>query len=255
MPDKDLFTHDEIRKILAKASELQMTNELEDQQDGLSKEELMEVAKEAGISPEALQEALLNLGSMELDKPFKFFEGTSRLQSFYTITGEFNDSQWEELIHEIRRITGGIGKVNKLGRSYEWEQRRSDIGYKHFSFTPENGTTKIQMVSSWTPLKYLSGFLGFFIAFIITLIAVKEMQSKQVALMIAPFAGLGGLAMSRFFLKTYYEKQKEQLKTLTDAITSRIKSFGRKQQGIRIEEKDVYQSGSEQDRSSARSRT
>lgn len=240
-----MYTHKEIHKILAKASELQMSNEVNDERDGLTKEELLHVAKEAGISEEALEEALLNLESMDMDKPFKYFEGTSRLQVVQTITGDFNEDQWDEIIHEIRRVTGGIGKVQKLGRSYEWEQRRSDIGYKHFSFTPEKGATKIQMVSSWTPLKYLSGFLGFFFAFIITLITIKGLYSKELAILIAPFVGLGGLGMSRFFLKSYYEKQRKQLRELSDSISSKIKSFKRASttsSSITIENEDVYSS-------------
>ena len=242
MSNSKTYSKKEISKILTKASEIQSAKDLYDNQEGLTEEELVHVAEEVGIGKEALLEALHAVDEPDLEaQSYSLVKGTSRLQDVSTVKAEFNEDQWEELILEIRKITGGIGKTSKTGKTYEWEQRKSDFGYKHFSFTPKNGHTKIQMVYSWGPFKMITGFLSFFFAFIITLIAVKEISGKQLALMIAPFVGLGGFALSRFFLKSYYKKQKMQLAQLTESLTKKIRSLNSSSQSIEIEDQDVYQ--------------
>lgn len=239
MSDSKSYSKKEISKILTKASEIQVKKDLYEDQETLSEEDLIHIAEEVGISREALHEALAKIGEPDLDEQtYNLIKGTSRIQHASSIAGEIDEEQWEDLVLEIRKITGGIGKVKKTGNTFEWEQRKSDFGYKHFSFTPKNGQTKIQMVSSWGPFKALSGFLSFFFAFIITLIVVKEISGKQLALMIAPFFGLGGFALSRFFLKSYYHKQKKQLSTLASALSRKIQSFNTN--SINIENDDVY---------------
>lgn len=242
MPDSKNYSRKEISRILAKASEIQALKEHHEDPDGLTEQELLHVAEEVGISREALIEALNTIDEPDLDEQsYSLVKGTSRIQDVSAIPGEFTDQQWEEIVLEIRKVTGGIGKINKTGTTYEWEQRKSDLGYKHFSFTPKNGQTKIQMVSSWGPFKMLTGFLSFFFAFVITLIAVKEISGKETALLIAPFFGLGGFAMSRFFLKSYYRKQKAQLEKLTHVLSKKIRSFGTSASSIKIDERDIYQ--------------
>ncbi len=243
MDESKTYSKKEISKILTKASEIQTAKDLYNDQEGLTEEELIHVAEEVGISKEALIEALYSVDEPDLDdQTYSFIKGTSRIQDVSTVEGEITDDQWEDLVLEIRKITGGIGKIDKVGRTYEWEQRKSDLGYKHFSFTPKNGQTKIQMVSSWGPFKKITGFLSFFFAFIVTLIALKEISGKQIALMIAPFVGLGGFALSRFFLKSYYQKQKEQLAKLTSTLSKKIRSFENSSNTITIEDQNVYQS-------------
>ncbi|MAL16097.1 MAG: hypothetical protein CL670_12050 [Balneola sp.] len=242
MSDSKSYSKKEISKILTKASEIQVKKDLYEDQETLSEEDLIHIAEEVGISKEALQEALAKIGEPDLDEQtYNLIKGTSRIQDVSSVEGEINEDQWEDLVLEIRKITGGIGKINKVGNTYEWEQRKSDFGYKHFSFTPKNGQTKIQMVSSWGPFKSLASFLSFFFGFIVALIAFKETSGKQFALMVAPFFGLGGFAMSRFFLKSYYQKQKDQLSTLTASISKKIASFGNTSGPIEIEDEDLYQ--------------
>ncbi|MGN8224077.1 hypothetical protein [Gracilimonas sp. BCB1] len=243
MGNNKTYTKKEFSRILSKASEIQTNKDLYGDQDGLTEEELIHVAEEVGISREALAEALQAIDEPDLDQQsYSLMKGTSRIQNSATINTVFTEDQWEDLVLEIRKVTGGIGKIRKTGNTFEWEQRKSDFGYKHFSFTPKEGKTKIQMVSSWGPFKMIVGFLSFFFAFIITLIAIKEISGKQLALMIAPFVGLGGFALSRFFLKNYYRRQKEQLAKLTLSLTKKIRSLGAPSSSIEIEDEKVYQS-------------
>lgn len=249
------YNRKDISRILTKASEIQTSKDLFDDQEGLTEEELIHVAEEVGISKEALVEALSTIDEPDLDaQSYSYVKATSRIQDVSTIKGEFTDDQWEDIVLEIRKITGGIGKISKTGKTYEWEQRKSDFGYKHFSFTPKDGQTKVQMVSSWGPFKMLTVFLSFFFTFVVALVAVKEISGKELALMIAPFVGLGGFAMSRFFLKSFYKKQKAQLTKLTHALSKKISSFGTSVNSIEIEDEDIYQSPEKNDSGKTRER-
>lgn len=240
MSDQRTFSKKEISKILKRASEIQTQKDLYGDQEGLSESELIQLASEVGIDKESLLEALSDQDSPAFDQTFNWFNATSRIQDIHTVPGEVTDENWEEMIQEIRRITGGIGKVNKVGNTYEWEQRRRELGYKHISLTPQNGKTKIQMVSGWGGMKPIVYMVSFMIPLALGSIIMGAMGiPKGLSLMISAGAGLVGTGFGRVFLKFHFEKQKQALHDLAKGITSRLKSFT-KQSQISIEEKEVY---------------
>ena len=242
-----IYNKDQISKIIAKASEIQTAREMNDEEQGLSENEIIEIAEEIGISRESVVQALQNLQDPKLtDQTYSLWEGTSKIQHVDIVNGDFTEEQWEELVLEIRKITGGIGKIRRTGNTYEWEQRKTDFGYKHFSLTPSKDKTKIQMVSSWGPFKLITGFLGFFFVFILTFLSVKGLTYKELALMVAPIAGLGGFAMSRFYLKYYFRKQQTMLKNLSNSLQKKILSFGKRStSAIQVDSKDLYKQDSD----------
>ncbi len=237
-----IYNKEQISKIIAKASEIQTAREMNDEEQGLSESEIIEIAEEIGISKESVLQALQNLRDPKLtDQTYSLWKGTSKIQHVDIVNGHFTEDQWEELVLEIRKVTGGIGKIQKTGNTYEWEQRKSDFGYKHFSLTPSKDKTKIQMVSSWGPFRLITGFLGFFFVFILTLLIVKGLTYKELALMVAPIAGLGGFALSRLYLKHFFRKQQSMLSELSNSLQNKIRSFGNESNSaIEIESKDRY---------------
>lgn len=243
MTSSHTYSQNEIRKILKKASEIQTRKDLYGDKEGLTEEELVELAREVGIDRSSLIAALQDVEMNKLSNQYEWFKGTSRIQSVTSVEGEFDEKQWEELVREIRKVTGGIGKVTQNNTSFEWEQRKSDIGYKHLSLTPKDGKTKLQMVTSWNTLRTMAGFAGAFFGAILILVFFKEAFSKQIALMFTPFGGLAGFFLSRIFLKSYYDKQKKELNTLIQSLSGKITSF--RKGAINIEETDVYEKNSQ----------
>ena len=125
MSDSKTYSKKEISKVLTKASEIQVKKDLYEDQETLSEEDLIHIAEEVGISREALQEALAKIGEPDLDEQsYSLVKGTSRIQDVSSVKGVIDKEQWEDLVLEIRKITGGIGKVKKTGNTYEWEQRK-----------------------------------------------------------------------------------------------------------------------------------
>lgn len=241
MSEHQIFSKTEISKILSKASEIQTQKDLYGDREGLTELELITLANEVGIDKSSLLEALEKIDDPDLDKPFNWLKGSSKIQKITTVQGEVSEAQWDNIVQEIRKINGGIGKLTHTGSSFEWEQRMQEIGYKHISFTPQNGNTKIQYVSSWGPLKFLTLFMGSFLFGVISLIALKGIGlPKEIAVLFSPFGGLIGYSAGILFLKSRYQKEKGKLNRIIDSISRKIRTTNSSSQSIKIEEKDIY---------------
>lgn len=223
MPENRTFNKEEIRIILNRASEIQTQKDLYGDKEGLSEAELLEVANEVGIDKSSLLEALNKLNETEFNDTFNWLKGTSRLQRINYADGEINEKLWDEVIQEIRKINGGIGKISHVGSTYEWEQRMQEIGYKHISFTPQKGKTKIQYVSSWAPLRFLILFMGSFLFGVLMLIALKGIGiPKSTAVLFSPIGGLIGFSTGMIYLKSRFEKEKRRLKNIINSVSKKI---------------------------------
>lgn len=237
-PPNHIYTRKEISKILSKASEIQTQKDLYGDKDGLTESELLELAREVGIDKDSLLEALHNVDIPEFQSTFKWFQASSKLQDISIVDGNVSPELWEEIVQEIRRITGGIGKTSSSDKSFEWEQRRNEIGYKHISLTPQNGKTKIQFVTSWSPFRSLALFVATFSAAVFVIVLLKGLGiPKTTAALWAPLGGLVGFSTGMVFMKAYFNSEKKKLQNIVQSITKKIRSS--KTPRINIEE-DVY---------------
>jgi hypothetical protein len=239
MGNDHIYTKKEISKILKKASEIQTQKDLYGDKDGLSEQEILELANEVGIDKASLLEAIHIHDKPDFDQEFKWSKVTSKLQEVSYVDGEMSSEQWEDIVQEIRKVTGGIGKSGKIGKSFEWEQRRREFGYKHISLTPKDGKTKIQYVHNWTAMKIPLLFLPAFLGSVFMLVALKGLgMPKSTAVMFAPLGGLVAFTGGLTYLKYHYNKEKRRLKNMISAISKKITSSrGAK---ISIEDEDIY---------------
>tara|TARA_R110000868_G_scaffold37111_4_gene131328 strand:+ start:10086 stop:10856 length:771 start_codon:yes stop_codon:yes gene_type:complete len=241
MSEHQIYSKKEISNILKKASEIQTQKELYGDEEGLNEQELVDLAKEVGIGKSSLLEAINMLNDTEFNDSYNWLKGTSRVQRITHIDGEINEQLWDEVVQEIRKINGGIGKLNHVGSSYEWEQRMQEIGYKHISFTPQKGKTKIQYVSSWAPLRFLVLFMSSFLAGVLVLIFLKGIGvPKSTAVLFSPIGGLVGYSAGILFLKARFEKEKKKLKNIVTAVSKKIRGFKSSTIEIEKEDEDVY---------------
>jgi hypothetical protein len=230
-----LFDKKEIQQILKKASEIQTQKDLYGDKEGLTRSELEVLAKEVGIDADSLNQAILNRESDTFDTTFNWIAGTSKVQDVAVVEGEVNEENWDEIIREIRKVIGGIGKDSRNRDTFEWEQRLKDIGYRHISLTAKNGKTTIQYVYSWQGIKFIAQFFSFIFPFTITAISFDGSTIPFVfAILSASIAGGLGILASRVFLKPFFEKQKRTMKQTIKAISQKLTS--REQPKIEIEE-------------------
>lgn len=243
LSNQKIYSKKEISRILWKASEIQTQKDLYGDKEGLDQKELVSLAKEVGIDESSLLEALNKLSDQDLEKSFNWLSGTPRIQKIETVEGEISEDIWDEVVQEIRKINGGIGKLIRTKQSFEWEQRMREIGYKHISFSPKKGTTKIQYVSSWAPLRFLTLFMGTFMFGVLSLIFFKGIGfPKEIAVLFSPIGGIIGFTTGMFFLKAKFEKEKKKLVSIINAVSAKVRNV--KDAEIKIESKNAYISDS-----------
>jgi hypothetical protein len=223
MSDQKTYSQKEISKILSKASEIQTQKDLYGDKEGLTEAELIQVAQEVGIDPDSLQLAL-ELGDLsENDNSYSWISASPNFQKTTLVDGEVSDENWEAIIQEIRRVTGGIGTVNKVGKTFEWEQRRKDIGYKHISFSPQNGKTRIQYVNSWKGIRFIFTFFAGLIGFMGTAVALDGSSfSEFISIALATGGAFAGLGLSRILLKPYHARQVQESEQLLNQLTKTL---------------------------------
>ncbi len=223
MKNSRTFSKEEISKILSKASKIQARKDVYGDEAGLTEDELIHIAEEVGIDTDSLFEAIQSSDVPELDSDFNWITASSKIQDVHVVNGEINEETWEKVVQEIRRATGGIGKLNTVGKSFEWEQRMKEIGYRHISLTPENGTTKIQFVSNWRGLKIISSFLSFLAGAGITGIFLDGTNFADIVYFLLPLLG-GSMALGvgRFYLKHYFEKQKSTFRDIVRSVSKTL---------------------------------
>lgn len=243
MSTQKTYSKKDIGRILRKASEIQTQKDLYGDKEGLDQQELVSLAKEVGIDKSSLLEALNKYNEQDLEKSFNWLSGTPRIQKIATVEGEITEDIWDEVVQEIRKINGGIGKLIRTKQSFEWEQRMREIGYKHISFTPKKGSTKIQYVSSWAPLRFLTLFMSTFMFGVLSLIFFKGIGfPKEIAVFFSPIGGIIGFSTGMLFLKAKFKKEKKKLVSIINAVSGKIRSFNKPE--IKIETKDAYTDGS-----------
>lgn len=253
MPNNHTYSKKEISKILKKASEIQTQKDLYGDRDGLTEQEILELASEVGIDRASLLEAIHIHDKPEFDQKFKWSKVTSKLQEVTYVDKEMSSEQWEDVVQEIRKVTGGIGKSTQIGNSFEWEQRRREFGYKHISLTPKDGKTKIQYVHNWTAMKFPILFIPAFLGSVFMLVALKGIGiPKSSAVMFAPLGGLVAFTGGLTFLKYHYNKEKRRLKNMISAISKKITSSGSAK--ISVEDEDVYSNENTANKSGNRTR-
>jgi hypothetical protein len=239
MGNNHIYTKKEISKILKRASEIQTRKDLYGDKDGLSEQEILELANEVGIDKASLLEAIHIHDKPDFDQEFKWSKVTSKLQEVTYVDVEMSSEQWEDVVQEIRKVTGGIGKSAKTGKSFEWEQRRGEFGYKHISLTPKDGKTKIQYVHNWTAMKIPLLFMPAFLGSVFMLVTLKGIGfPKSTAVMFAPLGGMVAFSGGIMYMKYYFSREKRRLNNMIRTISKKITSFGGAK--ISIEDEDVY---------------
>lgn len=237
---KQIFNKKEISEILKKASEIQTQKELYGDKEGLNKEELVALAKEVGIDQDSLLQAITQKDIPTFDNKFNWLKGTDSVQEIQIFDGEVNQKNWDQVIREIRRTTGGIGETNIQGNTFEWMQRFKEIGTRHISLTSEHGKTKVQYVFKWTGLKFMSGFFSAMFLFAFVFVSLEGSGiAERLATLFAFLAGGAGWYLNRLFLKPQFERKKKTMHRVMDGLKNELAKTIVSKPSIELEE-DAY---------------
>jgi len=97
-------------------------------EQGVTIEDLQQVASELGIEPEYVMAAAQE---MEGEGKIRIAKGIWGAPGFigveHTVEGVISESTWDELLAEIRRVVGEMGRAEKIGDSLEWRGSHTHV--------------------------------------------------------------------------------------------------------------------------------
>ncbi|MDR9415093.1 MAG: hypothetical protein RI564_02330 [Gracilimonas sp.] len=244
MANERTYNRDQINRILSETL-MRQKKQPNDDNEGLTEEELMHIADEVGLDRKALKETLLNFNDHAPVSTGNFLTGNSRLNHIEVLSGEINDEIWDDVQIKLRGAIGGLGVPKKTENAYELEQVVEEIGYKHLSLIPKDGNTRIEYSEEWPALKILVLIISFMMVAGLTLITLKELGfAKLITILFAPFGGLVGIGAGLGFLKYYYSSKKSKLKKILKIVSDKLNSANSLEITI---EKDAYNADQKKD--------
>lgn len=152
------YSEKEIAALLQRTAQLQAENaEGQDgAREGLSLTELEAVARDAGLDPQFLHQAALELshsGGRTLGKN----RTRTHVRVDRVLPAELSEEEWEDVIFALRRRfesesldmgglgTMGKGKVEQIGRSREWRHTSYSGVQTSVLFRPQEGGTRMEI--------------------------------------------------------------------------------------------------------------
>ncbi|MCZ6705279.1 MAG: hypothetical protein O6942_05205 [Bacteroidetes bacterium] len=171
-----LYNEKEIGAILKRTAELSKDADVENS-DGLSLEELKQLASEAGLDPELVVRAATEF-SVGSSKPEKgnFFGGPLSHSREIELDVEVDHDTWESMLPVIREHFKDPGIVQNRAGAFEWTRNRWDDGTKgHVSVQKIKGGSRLHVFWSETALGALLFSPTFLSLFFAPMILFKKM--------------------------------------------------------------------------------
>ena len=221
------FTEEEAQRIFARAAERQ--HAADDAAPGFSLDELTEIGKAAGLSPEhiaaAITEVRSNVPSVETGRTVMGVQ--TDVQRSRVVPGDMTDEMWEGLVSRLRRTFKTKGITAEVGRTREWTGTNSTGGLSnlHVMAKPVEGGTQITMETSKTEearqIKWLPLVFVVMTAFFPVLAAATgKLDEPAIWVFSALFLLIGVIAFigSRQGYKTWSERRQREFDALLDQI-------------------------------------
>ena len=238
---REVFNRREIQKILSKAAEFEMARNLDDHANQLTKQELINLASEAGISPESIKSALYSFDAPEFEKTFSWLKGTSRIQYIEEFDTPLESEKSAKVLRLLQSMENELGETELHSKKMEWSSQREAELIK-VSLFEENGKTSFTYSNDWTTIKFIVGVFPFILVSMIILIITKGMGfDKFTSLLFAPFGGLLALGVSWIYLKHRFEKQRNKLNSILDQIRALFLNNRSESNSIEIDEESTEQ--------------
>lgn len=144
------FTDNEVALVLRKAAEIDEASGSASG-GGLSLDDLKEIGREVGISPEAITRAVASLERKGGGSAVRLVTGSSLVRrAVYSVDGELSSDGIARLIRLVDEKSEAAGEVTEALGSVRWTSRDRFRGTQ-VSITPEKGETTIQVVEKALP--------------------------------------------------------------------------------------------------------
>jgi hypothetical protein len=145
MTNERLYTDREVSAILKRSGELQ-ADRGEPGTQGLSIEELQQIAREVGIDPDLVTQAAAELeGEGGVRQGRRWVGIPVDLVVERVVRGEIDEVQWPEIAAEIGDTFGLVGSSAQVGTMLQWTHTGRRFSQLQVTLTPRDGQTKIRV--------------------------------------------------------------------------------------------------------------
>ena len=197
-----------MQKILAKSLRLQESSREQVKiDDGLSIRDLEQIAKEVGISPEFLHQAINSAkDQFEIRETSGLFGSPSRMEIIGTVPGELNEETISVLTKKLRRDTKKRGILETVGKSFGWSTMASNEAELTFDALSTDGKTELNLHYSASNIKFLFYFFPV-LPLILSLVALV----KNVFIFLPIFAVFLTMAsIAHFSFNRYFRRKSKK---------------------------------------------
>src|SRR4051812_47248323 len=121
MAEERRYTEEEVDSILKQAAEAQTSQgSLLPADQGMTLSQLQEIAREAGISPEAVQLAARNVNSVPAAATQRFLGLPLGVARTVELDRKLTDDEWDQLVADLRTTFNARGVVSQEGSLKTW---------------------------------------------------------------------------------------------------------------------------------------
>lgn len=213
MPEERVFSEQEVGQIIRRAVQLTEEDAAPSYKAGVTKHELEKIAKEVGVSPEALQRAILEAGEHKGKRGlFHLTEEFERV-----VEGELDPSQFD-LITENVKTFGNAGQpaVAQVGRKMTMSAW-TGVGQAKIDVTSRNGRTRVKVKSN----ALMQAIMTLHPGLITTLITVGSLSERGLG-WLAAWIGFAIVTVAVFLFTVLTKKGHQKAEKMADDLRDRI---------------------------------
>ena len=223
MPNERIFSEQEVSEILRRAVELTEAGTEREYIPGVTESELVRIAEEVGVSPEALRRAILESG--KIDSKRGLFHLTEEFER--VVEGELDPSQFDVLAEGIKPLgNAGQPAIAQVGRKLQMSAW-TGVGQAKVDVTSRNGRTSLKVKSN----ALFQALMTLHPSLIATLITVGSMSESGMGLLGTVIgAGIMTIGAGAFTWLTKLGHRKAE--KLADDLRERIANTVAEQQPV-----------------------
>lgn len=218
------YSPEEISAVFRRASEIQADSESAGL-DGLSEEELADIATETGIAPRHMRTALAELDRSEANPAPLFLGGPTTIDEYRIVDGVLDDDAWSTVVSELRLLFGDEGDERRHGQTREWAI--SEWGFERVRVTVSSvqGRTRVRLVhrlSDWAWAFHggiMGGAIGLATVLFVFLHFGALIESGIAAVVLALSHGLAGWTYG-MFARNEAKKSREAIRTIEELVVA-----------------------------------
>lgn len=230
------FNKNETQNILAKAAELEMSRSLDGGNDGLTEPEIIELAKESGISTSSIQLAIQSFNTPTFKHSFKWYNLTSKIEHTEYVDVHLKSDHISNILSLLRTEENTLGEKKIESDKLSWSVEKPEFESLNVVIETENDITSITYSKEWHGHAELLTLVAFIIALIAAGILAYYGLDKIFILLISTLVGLLGFSDTLFFLKHKFDKQKQKLENILLGLRKILLSSHEKDFSIEIDE-------------------